>query len=498
MIKSSSYRPQCYRGSHSMTEEPEQEPAFFSKNGKEKQGQEKTAPFFQSKPLATYASDAEGEAFSDQAEQPEMILQDEMGQPGNTTGQPQPTTGNNEGDLNNPRFKGDPQLEACLDHQRLFSTGSSGDAVAKIQSGMSDYFTHKGEPDPLPQFGADGQFGSETRRAVIGFQEDVGFVGNEVDGVIGHNTMNKLDKEVPVQEPPKVDPPKKDPDEDCMGCKPISKITKTNKDKSTTTFGICDDNFDVLNTGAGTATVGPGCLAQTSNKKGRVNFSAGASGKPAWQETADLHDCTTPPPKANAKPEWEVGFIQTLESSTFGAAYENSNFVSVTNKDARDALGASVAAPWYDTKGNTLGPQEYPTVPMINDTPNVTFSIAHPDTGKDFLKSVCMKANFNIWLIINKIGVTPIETNVDFLHHWSININQNYLLNGEGAHPCNQSAWMALGRQTMNNKGPGKGAAKLVWDKPVAKGNEVTDTALKADPCNAPAPQKDPAKNLVL
>jgi peptidoglycan hydrolase-like protein with peptidoglycan-binding domain len=491
MIRSSSYRVQRFRGAHSMQEEQEQQPPFFSKAGTEKQDS-----FFQSNPTVAYASDAEGETSGDGTEQPEMILQDESGQLGNTTEQSQQTTqNNNEGDLNNPRFKGDPQLEACFDHQRLFSTGSRGNAVAKIQSGISDYFTHKGKPDPLPVFGADGEFGSETRNAVIDFQGNMGFVGKEVDGVIGHNTMDQLDKEVPVQEPPKVDPPKKDPDEECMGCKPISKITKTNKDKSTTTFGICNDDFDVFNTGAGNATVGPGCLAQTTNKKGKVNFSCGASGKPAWQETADLHDCTNPAPKANAKPEWEVGFIQTLESSTFAAAYENNNFVSITNNDARDALTAQVAAPWYDNKGNGFGPQEYPTVPMINDTPNVSFNIAHPDTGKDFLQSVCMKANFNIWLIINKIGVTPTETNVDFLHHWSININQSHLLNGQGAHPCNQSLWMSLGRQTMNNKGSGKGAAKLVWDTPVAKGNEKTDTTLKSDPCTATAPQKDPSKN---
>jgi len=398
-----------------------------------------------------------------------------------------------EGDLTNPRFKGDPQLEACYDHQRLFSYGSRGDAVAKIQSGMTDYFAAKGEENPLPEHGVDGEFGSETRRAVVRFQDSVGFTGKEVDGVIGHNTMDKLDKEVPADTPPDVDPGKekpKDPDEACMGCKPLAKVIK--KDKNTTTeFGLCDDTFDVFNTGAGHATVMPGCLALPSNTKGVVNFSAGTAGSPAWQTKAKIADCTFPPPAPNTTTPWETGFIQTLESSTFAASYDNNNFVSVTNKDARDALTDKVAAPWYDDKGNTFGPQDYPTFPVINDTPNVSFNITHPDTTKDFLRSVCMKAKFNIWLIINKRGVAPTPTNVDFLYHWSITMDHTYSLTGAGAHPCNISRWSAGGSQSLGNKGPGKGSATLVWDKPHAKTSEVIDTKVKANPCSASSPAKD-------
>lgn len=393
-----------------------------------------------------------------------------------------------EDDLTNPRFKGDPELEACYDHRRLFRQGSRGNAVAKIQSGMVDYFTDKGEEDPLPAHGADGEFGSETRRAVVRFQDSVGFTGEEVDGVIGHNTMDQLDKEVPVDTPVDPDKPKpKDPNEDCLGCKPLAKITKKDG-KTTTVFGLCSDNFDIFNTGAGTAQQGPGCIAQTSNTKGMVNFRAGS---PAWQTVAQIKDCTTPAPTANSTTPWEIGFIQTLESATFGASYDNSNFISVTNKDARDALTDKVAAPWYDDKGNPFGPQDYPTVPMINDTPNVSFSITHPDTTKDFLRSVCMKAKFNLWLIINKKGVTPTPSNVDFFYHWSISMDQSYSLSGAGAHPCNISQWRASGSESMGTKGPGKGSATLVWDQPIAKTSQVTDTKLKTNPCTANNGPKD-------
>jgi peptidoglycan hydrolase-like protein with peptidoglycan-binding domain len=243
-----------------------------------------------------------------------------------------------EGDLTNPRFKGDPELEACYDHQRLFRHGSRGTAVAKIQSGMIDYFIAKGEEDPLPVYGADGEFGSETRRAVVKFQGSVGFTGEEVDGVIGHNTMDRMDKEIPTDSPPDVDPDKpKDPDEACLGCKPIAKITK--KDKTTTTvFGLCSDNFDVFNTGAGTAQPGPGCLPLASNTRGVVNFRTGTASGPAWQTTAKIRDCTIPPPTATSTTPWEIGFIQTLESSTFAASYDNNNFISVSNKNGTHPL----------------------------------------------------------------------------------------------------------------------------------------------------------------
>jgi peptidoglycan hydrolase-like protein with peptidoglycan-binding domain len=47
---------------------------------------------------------------------------------------------------------------------------------------------------PLPKFGADGKFGSETKTAVINFQKDSGLSGKDVDGIIGPTTMGLLDK----------------------------------------------------------------------------------------------------------------------------------------------------------------------------------------------------------------------------------------------------------------------------------------------------------------
>lgn len=387
--------------------------------------------------------------------------------------------------LTNPRFKGDPMLEACYQNRRYIRYGSRGNAVAKIQSGITDYYAEKGGEDPLPVYGIDGIFGSETRKAVMRFQTSVGFVGKEVDGVIGHNTMDKLDKEVPAGEHGKG----KGTIEKCMGCKPVASITK-NDGNTTTVFGLCSDKFDVFNTGAGTSQVGPGCFPGSKNTKGVVNFRSGTKSGPAWQTVADIKDCTFPPPQANTTTPWEIGFIQTLESATYGAAYDNNHFTKVSNQNARDALTDKVPAPWYDNPGNSFGPQIYPTVPMINDTPNVNFPITHPDANKNFLRSVCMKGRFNIWLIINRKGVKPTTTNADFFYHWTIDIDQSHTLSGKGAHPCNQTQWHAKGNQKMSNQGPGKGSATLVWDKPITINSKVVNSTLKTNPCIADQKQK--------
>jgi hypothetical protein len=298
----------------------------------------------------------------------------------------------------------------------------------------------------------------------------------------------------PLDDPDPAKPEPKDPDADCMGCKPITKISK--KSGSTTTvFGLCDDDFDKFNTGAGIPTAGPGCSTLSSNKTSKIFFQAGA---PGWQLTAKIKDCTYPPPATNtSKTDWEIGFIQTLESATFGATYDNNTFIKISNSNARDALVKPASAggpppppppaPWYDDRGNPFGPQDYPgTLPTFSDTPNVGFNITHPSNNQNYLRSVCMKAKFHIWLIINsKKKPNPTVSDVDFFYNWSVDMDHSYTLTGEGAHPCNITQWKSSGSLTKGSKGSGKGSATPVWDTPVAKTNEVTDTTVKANPCSA-------------
>ena len=87
------------------------------------------------------------------------------------------------------RFQGDPRLDQVLNGRLFLRTSSRGPSVVTIQQALMD-LGHN-----LPRFGADGEFGSETRAAVIEFQRlvRVSIPGFGVDGVIGTNTMEQLD-----------------------------------------------------------------------------------------------------------------------------------------------------------------------------------------------------------------------------------------------------------------------------------------------------------------
>ncbi len=104
-------------------------------------------------------------------------------QSGNVPSSLQFTIGDNH-DLFADRFAGDPVLEACLDGERILQQGASGDAVTKIQQALID------AGFPLPQFGADGSFGSETKNALKDFQRASSLVD---DGKVGPATMSALD-----------------------------------------------------------------------------------------------------------------------------------------------------------------------------------------------------------------------------------------------------------------------------------------------------------------
>ncbi|MEP6930657.1 MAG: DUF4157 domain-containing protein, partial [Flavobacterium sp.] len=87
-----------------------------------------------------------------------------------------------------PQFKNNPPLEKANDNQMLISTGQKGQYVAELQEGLMQ------AGQSLPKFGADGDFGSETRNAVIGFQTDNGL--NKIDGLVGPETMGALDNKL--------------------------------------------------------------------------------------------------------------------------------------------------------------------------------------------------------------------------------------------------------------------------------------------------------------
>lgn len=102
--------------------------------------------------------------------------------------------------LKSPRFKDDPVLEEVLNGKILLKNGESGDHITRLQQGLID------AGHELKEFGADGQFGGETKKEVIAFQEAHGL---ETDGVIGPNTMSALDLYLSMSPGPAPLPPEK-------------------------------------------------------------------------------------------------------------------------------------------------------------------------------------------------------------------------------------------------------------------------------------------------
>lgn len=87
-------------------------------------------------------------------------------------------------DLQSTEFAKNKTLESVYDNERYLTNGSSGDGVTLVQKALIKY-GHQ-----LPEFGADGKFGFETRGAVISFQAEYQLT---VDGIVGPETIGHLD-----------------------------------------------------------------------------------------------------------------------------------------------------------------------------------------------------------------------------------------------------------------------------------------------------------------
>lgn len=94
-------------------------------------------------------------------------------------------------DLTSPRFSKIMDLEESYDDEKFVKTGSKGRGVQAIQQSLYDLGF------ALPKYGADGEFGSETKAALKDFQrkQKPPLVD---DGVVGPITMTALDKRFPA------------------------------------------------------------------------------------------------------------------------------------------------------------------------------------------------------------------------------------------------------------------------------------------------------------
>ena len=98
--------------------------------------------------------------------------------------------------LTNPRFAGDPVLEACLAGEHRMMAPETGPAVKKVQQALIDLGF------PLPLRGADGAFSDETGFAVVAYKTDRQIFPN--DPVVGPQTMGSLDAEEALLSPASV------------------------------------------------------------------------------------------------------------------------------------------------------------------------------------------------------------------------------------------------------------------------------------------------------
>lgn len=84
----------------------------------------------------------------------------------------------------------DPVLARIRVDEALMAFGWVGEPVALVQQALVAWGCDEGLSHPLPQFGVDGIFGSETQAAVKAFQTQQGI---KDDGIVGRITMGELD-----------------------------------------------------------------------------------------------------------------------------------------------------------------------------------------------------------------------------------------------------------------------------------------------------------------
>ena len=100
-------------------------------------------------------------------------------------------------DLKSSKFAGNPRLEEAFDNNPPLGIGESGEAVRLVQEGLvADGFMMPRSTKPTGEM--DGSFGIETFTVVKEFQTKNGL---DADGIVGRQTMGKLDDLAQVSPP---------------------------------------------------------------------------------------------------------------------------------------------------------------------------------------------------------------------------------------------------------------------------------------------------------
>lgn len=160
------------------------------------------------------------------------------------------------------RWGADPRLEKCLDNTQTMQAFEEHPAVKKVQQALIDLGF------PLPQFGDDGKFGTETGGQVTQFKLDNGIEPH--DPVVGPKTMARLDQ-LCLDKPP---PPFSDRDE-----------WRSWRDRLLPAFNFTREDMLALSTALGSLTFHPDSSWLPAPYQDAIRFSLTAlldpTGSPA-------------------------------------------------------------------------------------------------------------------------------------------------------------------------------------------------------------------------
>jgi peptidoglycan hydrolase-like protein with peptidoglycan-binding domain len=141
------------------------------------------------------------------------------------------------------RYAGDKDLEAAYDEDPPLKRGANNNGVAKVQEGLAA--EGYAMPKSTTRDGTfDGAFGGETEKIVKTFQARY---GQEVTGIVGRQTLAKLDQLAGAVRPDDIFRPRRGPEieasDEAMGAHVVAGMAKANEQGSPTSGIWYDYNY---------------------------------------------------------------------------------------------------------------------------------------------------------------------------------------------------------------------------------------------------------------
>ncbi len=355
-----------------------------------------------------------------------------------------------EKDFDSPRFKGNAFLKKVLNGKHHVTAGDTDKSVRLIQESLL------AEGYVLPERGADGIFGPETKAVIIQFQKDA-TAKKETSGIVGPETMELLDLHDPenLKGPGAIQQPGPLP-----GARPTPATS-------------CDDRFSSIGSMVTNAT---GAGASPA-----ANVTVELDGSKPFMKIAGANPAKFQPrvtilaPSDAAAAKFEVGFISSVQSLKREAHYRDGSTVRDTlpKLPIRDAFPRSKGV--YDA---VFVESATPHVLETFRTKYATVNLIWPDTPSDFfyldlvneascaggkknsvMKDVVMHDDFRTWVAMRHKPSGCVHP----LHHidWTYLVEADADLSGSSPKPLVKSNKITV---TEPN---GDGSPKFIQGDPV-------------------------------